>query len=109
MMSTTLSGGDPTVVTQCLDFCQALASMVQTISLIFGSTFSLNLDTRRRPTAPSEKVKIKKKLSPSTLKRNQRRKQDFQKQKVQSSSEFDITVRQWRLFSVNNVKTASKL
>ena len=83
--------------------------MVQTISLIPGSTFSFNLDNRRRPTAPSEKVRIKKKLSPPTLRRNQRRKQEFQKQKGESSSDFDITVRQKRLFSVNNVKTASKL
>ena len=107
MTSTTLSGGDPALVTQCLDICLAVASMGHTLTL--GSAFSFHLDTRRKSTAPSEKVKIKKKLSPPTLRRNQRRKQEFQKQKGESSSDFDITVRQKRLFSVNNVKTASKL
>ena len=100
MTPTTFSVGDPALVTQCLDFCQVLASMVQTISLILGSTFSFNLDTRRRPTAPSDKVKIKKKLSPSTLRRNQRRKQHFQKQKGEYTADLDITSQAMDTFSV---------
>ena len=42
-------------------------------------------------TAPSEKAKINKKLSPSTLRRNQRRKQHFQKQKGEYTADLDIT------------------
>ena len=86
-----MSEGDPALVSQCLDFCQALASMGQTISfsLTIGSTFSFNLDTRRKTTSPGEKVNNKKKPSPSTLRRNQRRKQEFQKKKSEATSDLE--------------------
>ena len=42
-----MSVGEPSLVSQYLDFCQALASMGQTISfsLILGDTFYFNLGT----------------------------------------------------------------
>ena len=115
MTTSTLSGGDPALVTQCLDFCQALASMGRTISLslTLGSIFSFNLDTRRKPTSPDEKVMKKKKLSPSTLRRNQRRKQEFQKQKSESACNLDVTSQAMNTFQCdqyeNNFNTENGL
>ena len=47
MAPSTMSGGEPALVSQCMDFCQALASIEPTISfsLTLGSTFYFNLDT----------------------------------------------------------------
>ena len=47
MATTTMSVGESFLVSQYLDFCQALASMGQTISfsLTLGSTFYFNLGT----------------------------------------------------------------
>ena len=72
----------------CLDFCQALASMGQTISfsLTLGSTFSFNLDNKGKATSPVGKMTKKKKPSPSTLRRNLLRKEQFLKPKSESSS-----------------------
>ena len=78
---------DPALVTKCLDFCQALTNMGQTfnISLSIGSSFSFSLDTRR--TTLHEAVTRKKRVSPSRLRRNQRRKQEFLKRKTDPSSD----------------------
>ena len=110
MTTSTLSGGDPALVTQCLDFCQALASMGHNISLslTLGSIFSFNLDTRKKPTSPDEIVKKKKKLSPSTLRRNQRRKQEFQKQKSESACDLDITSQAMNTFKCDQCENSFK-
>ena len=93
MAPSTMMGGEPTLVTQCLDFFQALASMGQTISfsLALGSTFSSNLDTRRKTTSPGERRPQKKKPSPSTLRRNQNRKEKFLKQKGETTHDLEVS------------------
>jgi hypothetical protein len=55
--------------------------MGQTISLILGSTFNFNLDTRSKATSPVGEIPKKKKPSPSTLRRNLRRREEFLQQK----------------------------
>ena len=89
MAPSTMMGGEPALVTQC----QALASMGHTISfsLALGSTFSLNLDTRRKATSPGERRPQKKKPSPSTLRRNQKRKEKFLKQKGETTHDLEVS------------------
>ena len=61
---------DTSLASKCMDFCQALANQGQAFnfSLTIGPDFSFSLDTRRKSTSPG----IKKKASPSTLRRNAR-------------------------------------
>ena len=61
------------LATQCLAFCQTLASQGQAFnfSLTLGTSFSFSLDTRVE--APVPQVIRKKKTSPSTQRRNDRR------------------------------------
>ena len=70
-----------TLVSKCMDFCQALASQGQVInfSLAIGS-FSFSLDTR------SKVPGTKKKASPSTLRRNAKRREEFNLRKQQIPS-----------------------
>ena len=77
---------------KCLEFCQALASQGQkfTFSLSFGTNFSFSLDTKEKSTSlDSSKVtnhqQGRKKLSPSQVRRNQQRKDDFLKRKIDTS------------------------
>ena len=72
--------GENDLATQCLALWQSLASqgMAFNFSLAIGSTFSFSLDTRSKEALPS---KAKKKASPSTLKRNMRRREEFLKKK----------------------------
>ena len=72
----------PPLETQCLRFCQALTSKshVFTFNLTLASGFSLSLDTRGTATT-TVVLKKRKKASPSTLRRNLKRKQEFLKQK----------------------------
>ena len=81
-MSAAVRSDDSTLVTKCLDFCQALTNMGQTfnISLSIGSSFSFSLDTRRN--VSHDVVTKKKRPSPSRLRRNQRRKEEFLKRKA---------------------------
>ena len=80
-------------MSQCLEFCQALASMGQTISfsVTLGSTFAFNLDTRMKSTCSVIKTSKKKKPSPSTLRRNLQRKEMFLKQKCEDSKDKEAT------------------
>ena len=73
---------DSTLVFKCMEFCQALASQGQVFnfSLSVGPSFSFSLDTTR-----SEAPRTKKKPSPSTLRRNARRRAEFNAKKQQSS------------------------
>ena len=74
---------------KCLEFCQALASQGQkfSFSLNIGSNFSFSLDTKEKYTSlDTKKVDTlnegrKKKLSPSQVRRNLKRKEDFLKRK----------------------------
>ena len=105
-----MSGGDPALVKQCLDFCQALASMGQTISisLTLGSNFSFNLDTRRKAASSVEKLPKKKKLSPSTLRRNLRRKEEFLKKKSETSKDMETTCMADTTFQCEHCETHFK-
>ena len=83
----TAEGGvDPTLANKCLDLCQALLcqGMPFTISISMGS-FNLSLDTRKE--SKDSGLMARKKPSPSTLRRNARRRQDFLKRKEDSAKE----------------------
>ena len=77
---------------KCLEFCQALASQGQkfSFSLSFGTNFSFSLDTKEKSTSlDNSKMTTlqqgRKKLSPSQVRRNQQRKDDFLKRKFDTS------------------------
>ena len=78
---------------KCLEFCQALASQGQkfSFSLSIGSNFSFSLDTKEKFTSlDTRKVTtplqyMKKKLSPSQVRRNVKRKEEFLKRKSGNS------------------------
>ena len=80
-----MSGEDSSsLASKCMAFCQTLASQGQVFnfSLSIGPDFSFSLDTR------SKAVKTqgtKKRSSPSTLRRNARRRAEFNSKKQQSS------------------------
>ena len=76
------------LMTQCLDFCQALAlqGRVFKFSVTVGSRFTLRLDTQE--TRHVSENKTKKRSSPSTLRRNAKRRAEFLSKK--SSSEAAV-------------------
>ena len=78
---------DMDLAAKCLDFCQALATQGQTTSLsvTIGSSFSFNMDTQASQDTRSTVKLTKKKQSPSTLKRNKKRKENFHKKLLSSS------------------------
>ena len=73
------------LVSKCMDFCQALASqgLLFHFTLNMGSTFTFSLDTRGKAKAGPV---AKKKSSPSTQRRNARRREEFLSKKRQSLS-----------------------
>ena len=73
------------MLSKCLDFCQALARQGHTfnISIAFGTSFSFSLDTRSKEVVTSQVTK--KKASPSTLRRNAKRREEFLARKRQNS------------------------
>ena len=76
---TAVGESDPNLATKCLDFCQALSSqgVAFNFSLSISSTFFFSLDTRgKAPMASGTKKK-----SPSTLRRNARRRREFLEKK----------------------------
>ena len=75
---------DTSLASKCMDFCQALAKQGQAFnfSLTISSGFSFSLDTRRKAGSPV----TKKKTSPSTLRRNARRRKEFLAKKEHESS-----------------------
>ena len=79
---------DSSLATKCLALCQALTSqgMVFNFSLNIGSTFSFSLDTKSKEALSS---KVKKKASPSTLRRNMRRREEFFNKKKSEASEAE--------------------
>ena len=68
------------LVSKCMDFCQALASQGQAFnfSIVIGPNFSFSLDTRSKAMLESG---TKKRASPSTLRRNAKRREEFAKKK----------------------------
>ena len=88
---------DSSLASKCLDFCQALASQGNAFnfSLSIGSTFSFSLDTRNKSLDTKVGPLKKKKPSPSTLRRNARRREEFLKKKQNpspSSSSADAQI-----------------
>ena len=75
---------DTSLASKCMVFCQALASQDQAfnLSMSIGSDFSFSLDTRSKAASPE----MKKKASPSTLRRNAKRREEYLQQKRQPSS-----------------------
>ena len=74
---TAVSESDSSLATQCLDFCQALARQgkVFKFSLTIDSTFTFSLDTKEgKANLPSGSQRRK---SPSTLRRNAKRREEF--------------------------------
>ena len=83
MTAATLCGEETPLVSQCLAFCQALAGQGKSFnfSLKIGSTFSFSLDIREgQALAPV----TQKKPSPSTQRRNARRREQFLKKKLEA-------------------------
>ena len=75
---------DSSLLSQCLDFCQALARQGHAfnLSVAIGASFTFSLDTRSKDVASQ----AKKKASPSTLRRNAKRREEFQLAKQRRSS-----------------------
>ena len=71
---------DSSLAAQCLDLCQALTSQGKAFqfSLTIGTTFAFTLDSRCKDPLVSA---TKKKASPSTIRRNAKRKEEFLKKK----------------------------
>ena len=71
------------LVSKCMDFCQALATQGQAFhfSVAIGPSFSFSLDTRSKAL---EGPGTKKKVSPSTLRRNAKRREEFLKKRISS-------------------------
>ena len=82
-----VSGADPTLATQCLEICQALVTkgVAFSLSMTVGSTITFTLDTREKEVPSS--TPARKKLSPSNLRRNKRRKEEFLQRKAEIDPE----------------------
>ena len=78
---------DAMLASQCLDFCKMLTgkSITFSFSLTTRTGFSFSVDTRGKEALAS--MKKKKKPTPSTLKRNARRREEFLKKKFNASPE----------------------
>ena len=87
----TVGEADCSLASKCMDFCQALASqgLPFHFSLNMGPDFTFSLDTRGKAGAVPVK---KKKVSPSTQRRNARRREEFLLKKRQRLSTVDAPV-----------------
>ena len=83
------SEGNSSLAIKCMDFCHALASqgMAFSFSLSVGSDFSFSLDARdKKQATPVLTAEVtKKKLSPSQVRRNAKRRKEFLKRKSETS------------------------
>ena len=92
---TAVGESDSSLAAKCLDFCQTLAGqgLAFNFSLSISSTFCFSLDTRKKGQALATNGKTKKKSSPSTFRRNTRRKAAFLERKQNPtpvSSDVDV-------------------
>ena len=89
---TAVGENNTSLANQCMDFCKALNRQGKDFkfSLTIGDTFSFSLDARGG-NVPAPKSR-RKKVSPSTVKRNARRKKEFlsKKNTPMSSSEENV-------------------
>ena len=76
---------DAFLASQCLDFCQTLAgkSITFSFSLTTRAGFSFSVDSRGKGALAPKK---KKKATPSTMRRNARRRAQFLKKKLDAST-----------------------
>ena len=83
------SAGDSSLAHQCLALCQTLASQGRTfsVSLTAGSTFTFSMESNG-VAIPAQLVK--KKSSPSTLRRNAKRREIFLKRKLEPLIEVKV-------------------
>jgi len=94
------SGDISPMAIKCMEFCQALTSQGMKFSFNFSTVtgFSFSLDTKEsgQPAfAEAEQVKKKKrKLSPSDVRRNKRRRQEFLKRKSEGRKDESSVVLQ---------------
>ena len=81
---TAVNETDSSLTTKCLDFCQALASQGKEFkfAITVGSTFTFSLDTREG----KEILPTRSKKSPSTQRRNAKRRKEFLIKKSTSES-----------------------
>ena len=83
------SGENSSLAINCMDFCHALASqgMAFSFSLSVGNDFSFSLDARdKKEATPVLTAEVtKKKLSPSQVRRNAKRRKEFLKRKSETS------------------------
>jgi hypothetical protein len=88
MTIATMSGENSTLVTKCLDICQVLTNQGRSFNftLKIDSSFSFSLDTRDNPILSDV---VKKKLSPSGLRRSTRRREEFLKRKSEAVKNSD--------------------
>ena len=86
---TAVDESDSSLAAKCLDICQVLAGqgLAFNFSLSIGSNFSFSLDARGKGQALATQGKTKKKKTPSTLRRNARRRTEFLKKKLEDSGE----------------------
>ena len=84
------SVGDSSLAHQCLALCQTLASQGRTfsLSLTAGSSFIFSMESKG-VAIPAEKVK--KKSSPSTLRRNTRKRDIFLRRKLESHTKMEAS------------------
>ena len=84
MAATSVKEDNSAILSQCLDFCQTLAgkSLNFSFTLTLGNNFSFSLDTsEKKALAPKAKKK-----SPSTLRRDARRRNEFVRKKLEAST-----------------------
>ena len=87
---TAVGESDSSLAAKCLDICQVLAGqgLAFNFSLSIGSNFSFSLDARGKgQTLATQGKTKKKKKTPSTLRRNARRRSEFLKKKLDNSGE----------------------
>ena len=89
------------MVTKCLDICQALTNQGRSFNFTVNieSSFSFSLDTRANPILPDV---VKKKLSPSALRRNLRRREEFLKRKSEAATKSDTHLEAEKSSQVEN-------
>ena len=82
---TSVGDDSPSLASKCLALCQTLASQGQafTFSLTIGLTFNFSISAGSQDTPAPAAQTLKKKKSPSTQRRDARRRKEFLKRKSQ--------------------------
>ena len=88
-MAAPVVSDDTSMTSQCMAFCQTLASQgkASSFALKIGESFSFSLDTREKSTHVEV---VKKKMSPSAVRRNTKRKEEFLKKKAETLKKVDV-------------------